>query len=190
MAEVRVRKAEMTDYAQLLELTLELRRYVRGLSSEPGEVRAEEVVKQVKKYLTAPEHLVLVAVQETRVLGFIRAQAIRGEQTLAIGPEKKSRQSWEDRARSAFRRLRFRLAAFRNPPGPEKTYLYIGDVFVRPEARQQGVGRLLLSAAGQEPVCRSADAIYLNVLVHNDPGQAFWKSQGFSPDSITMIKKR
>ncbi len=63
---------------------------------------------------------------------------------------------------------------------------YITQLFVAPEHRQRGVGRLLLNTIVQWLTSRGVTHVLLNVSVGNEVGDRFWRANGFAPYQIRM----
>lgn len=66
---------------------------------------------------------------------------------------------------------------------PTAADAYLGLMILAPQARSQGLGRLLLAEV--ERRAAPAPRIYLGVLDANLRGRAFWQTQGFHPTGIT-----
>jgi GNAT superfamily N-acetyltransferase len=66
---------------------------------------------------------------------------------------------------------------------PEPDDAYLGLMILAPQARSQGLGRVLLAEV--ERRARPAPQLYLAVLDANPRGGAFWAAQGFRPTGIT-----
>jgi GNAT superfamily N-acetyltransferase len=72
-------------------------------------------------------------------------------------------------------------ALFREEP----EYVYLRQLYVRPDRRRQGVGRAALNWL-REQVWRDAPRIRIDVLVGNDAGVSFWRAVGFADYCVTM----
>ncbi|WDZ81635.1 GNAT family N-acetyltransferase (plasmid) [Ensifer adhaerens] len=70
--------------------------------------------------------------------------------------------------------------ALRGPAG------VIHDLFVAPEKRSQGIGRMLLHAAIAELKARGADLIVLSTAHRNEAAQRLFATAGFRPTMVEM----
>ena len=61
--------------------------------------------------------------------------------------------------------------------------IYLEDLYVRPEMRERGVGRALLSSLAQVAVARGCGRLEWSVLDWNAPAIAFYESLGARPMS-------
>ena len=69
---------------------------------------------------------------------------------------------------------------------PQERHVYLRQLFVRREARRQGVGRAAFRLLRDE--CFPAGApIALDVLETNAAGRAFWEALGFRPYCTAML---
>jgi GNAT superfamily N-acetyltransferase len=75
-------------------------------------------------------------------------------------------------------------ALFRREP----EHIYLKQFFVCRELRRQGVGREAIEWLAAN-VWNSAPAVYLDVLVHNQRGIAFWQAVGFRDYCVTMERR-
>jgi GNAT superfamily N-acetyltransferase len=64
----------------------------------------------------------------------------------------------------------------------------IEDLYVRPEARRQGVGRVLLTAANER--CTAHGVSYVEVQVEDEAAESFYASLGYQPEVGTRILSR
>jgi ribosomal protein S18 acetylase RimI-like enzyme len=76
---------------------------------------------------------------------------------------------------------------FRHESVPE--HVHLKQFFVCRDCRRQGIGRRAMEWLSAH-AWRDAPAIYLDVLVNNDRGIAFWQAVGFRSYSITMELKQ
>lgn len=67
----------------------------------------------------------------------------------------------------------------------QKDHIYLGQFFVQPACRRQGVGRAAIAWL-LENAWRGAPRIRLDVLVGNASGIGFWRAMGFSDYCTTM----
>jgi ribosomal protein S18 acetylase RimI-like enzyme len=164
--DVKVRKAELGDKEQLVELMLEFGRYTRekmlrplgqewGAGAEWMMDYADErgaIEKDLEKYLTQAEAFFLVAEVGGKLAGFINGDV----RTHPLA--KYSREG------------------------------YIHDFFVTRELRGQDVGRgALWPAAMAELEARQCDFLSLEVFVNNTV-KKFYEEQGFKECMVEMIK--
>jgi ribosomal protein S18 acetylase RimI-like enzyme len=63
---------------------------------------------------------------------------------------------------------------------PER-YGYLSDLYVRPEARRQGVGRALVDCATAWLAVNAVGSVQLQYYWFNRAGAAFWQAIGFEP---------
>jgi GNAT superfamily N-acetyltransferase len=56
--------------------------------------------------------------------------------------------------------------------------LWIGDFYVRPDARRSGVGRALMTAIARHALQLGCDAVYWELWRLNSAGEAFYRSLG------------
>jgi GNAT superfamily N-acetyltransferase len=59
-----------------------------------------------------------------------------------------------------------------------KPGIYLEDIFVLPEYRRQGIGKLLLGKVAQIAVERNCGRLEWSVLDWNEPAQAFYRGMG------------
>jgi len=64
----------------------------------------------------------------------------------------------------------------------------IEDLYVRPEARRQGVGHALLRAAHQS--CTTQDISYVEVQVEEKEAEEFYVALGYEPESGVLVLSR
>jgi GNAT superfamily N-acetyltransferase len=70
-----------------------------------------------------------------------------------------------------------------------KRRLWIGDLYVEPEARRGGVGRALMAAVARHALARGCDAIYWELWRMNSAGEAFYRALGANlPDDLTVMR--
>jgi GNAT superfamily N-acetyltransferase len=68
----------------------------------------------------------------------------------------------------------------------ESSEVYLDELFVRPEARRQGMGTQLVHAVRDWADQLGAARIRLRVLTSNQSGRAFWAAQDAIPMSMTF----
>ena len=67
--------------------------------------------------------------------------------------------------------------------------LWIGDLYVRAEARHHGVGRALIAAVARHALQRGCDAVYWELWRKNGSGEAFFQSlHGEEADDIATMR--
>jgi GNAT superfamily N-acetyltransferase len=64
----------------------------------------------------------------------------------------------------------------------------IEDLYVRPEARRQGIGRALLQAADER--CAERGISYVEVQVEEAGAEAFYTAVGYEPESSVKLYSR
>ena len=64
----------------------------------------------------------------------------------------------------------------------------IEDLYVRPEARRQGIGRALLTAADER--CTARGISYVEVQVDDEYTETFYKALGYEPDTGVRVLSR
>jgi len=80
------------------------------------------------------------------------------------------------------------LTAQRWSPSPiykETLEVYISELYVVPEARQQHAGARLVAAVQTWAKSLGASRLRIGILAANKPGQTFWKQQQAMPFSVT-----
>ncbi|MFO7834636.1 MAG: GNAT family N-acetyltransferase [Halohasta sp.] len=65
----------------------------------------------------------------------------------------------------------------------------IADLYVRPAARNEGVGGELLSAAEAALAAKGVDTVSLEVLAANDDARRFYSRQGYRPHRLELAKR-
>lgn len=65
------------------------------------------------------------------------------------------------------------------PIHPETCRAEISDLYVAPDARRRGLGRVLARAATEWALARGAERIEVRVSTRNPLGQAFWRALGY-----------
>ena len=70
----------------------------------------------------------------------------------------------------------------------EAEHVYLKQFFVCRELRRQGVGRQAMQWLS-EHVWKESPAVFLDALIHNESGIAFWRAVGFRNYCITMEKR-
>lgn len=64
----------------------------------------------------------------------------------------------------------------------------IENLYVRPEARGEGVGSALLSRAESHLAERGVDAVSLDVLADNERARRFYRAHGYDPHRVEFEK--
>jgi GNAT superfamily N-acetyltransferase len=91
-------------------------------------------------------------------------------------------------ARSAGQILGVAVLAYR-PNIPASTlFASVEDLYVRPEARRQGVGTDLLIAANER--CTARKISYVEVQVEDEAAETFYASVGYAPEKGTRVLSR
>jgi GNAT superfamily N-acetyltransferase len=91
-------------------------------------------------------------------------------------------------ARTEDRILGVVVLAYRLNVSAGGLFASIEDLYVRPEARRQGVGRALLEAAGERCVARGIS--YVEVQVEDDEAGAFYAALGYEPEPGVRVHSR
>lgn len=64
----------------------------------------------------------------------------------------------------------------------------IEDLYVRPQARHQGIGRALLEAAHER--CTERGISYVEAQVEDDEAEAFYAALGYEPETAVRVLSR
>ena len=64
----------------------------------------------------------------------------------------------------------------------------VENIYVVPDARNDGVGSALLSAAEEALAAEGADVVSLESMADNDAARRFYRSHGYSPHRIEFEK--
>jgi GNAT superfamily N-acetyltransferase len=91
-------------------------------------------------------------------------------------------------ARTKDRTLGVAILAYRLNISAGGLFASIEDLCVRPEARRQGVGKALLTAADGR--CRARKISYVEVQVENDEAETFYKTLGYRPETVVRVLSR
>lgn len=67
----------------------------------------------------------------------------------------------------------------------EPEFIYLRQLFVRPDQRRKGIGRALLRWLWQHS-WKDVPRVRVEVLTGNVAGQAFWRALGFSDYCLTL----
>jgi GNAT superfamily N-acetyltransferase len=70
-----------------------------------------------------------------------------------------------------------------------KRRLWLGDLYVRPDARRKGVGRALIKAIASHAVGLKCDAVYCELWRANTPGGAFYQTCGVTEASDVAVAR-
>jgi GNAT superfamily N-acetyltransferase len=71
----------------------------------------------------------------------------------------------------------------------DSDHVYLRQLFVRPEHRRRGIGRLAVSWLWKN-VWADASRVRIDVLIGNSTGAAFWRAMGFRDYCVTMEMDR
>ena len=77
------------------------------------------------------------------------------------------------------------VLAFRLSVSLGGSFASIEDLYVRPEARRRGIGRLLLEAIHERCTARSVS--YVEAQVEEDGAEAFYASLGYEPETGVWV---
>jgi GNAT superfamily N-acetyltransferase len=91
-------------------------------------------------------------------------------------------------ARSEGRILGVAVLAYRPNIPAGALFASIEDLYVRPEARHQGVGTALLTAADQR--CAARRISYVEVQVESEAAVSFYNTLGYEPEDGTRLLSR
>ena len=91
-------------------------------------------------------------------------------------------------ARSEGRTLGVAVLAYRPSITAGALFASIEDLYVRPEARRQGVGRSLLEAADKR--CKAHRISYLEVQVEDGAAESFYAALGYEPEETVRVLSR
>ncbi len=91
-------------------------------------------------------------------------------------------------ARTGDRTLGVLVLAFRPSISAGGLFASIEDLYVRQEARREGVGKALLAAADKR--CASRKVSYVEVQVEDETAEAFYRTLGYEPEAGTRIFSR
>ena len=91
-------------------------------------------------------------------------------------------------ARTGDRLVGLAVLAFRLSVSLGGLFASIEDLYVRPEARRQGVGRALLEAIGERCIARSIS--YVEAQVEEDEAEAFYAALGYEREpGVRVLSK-
>jgi GNAT superfamily N-acetyltransferase len=91
-------------------------------------------------------------------------------------------------ARSEGRILGVAVLAYRPNIPAGALFASIEDLYVRPEARRQGVGRALLTVANER--CAARKISYVEVQVEDEAAGSFYASLGYEPEGGVRVLSR
>ena len=91
-------------------------------------------------------------------------------------------------ARSEGRILGVAVLAYRPNIPAGALFASIEDLYVRPDARRQGVGTALLTAANER--CAARKISYLEVQVEDEIAELFYKTLGYEQEAGVLVLSR
>jgi GNAT superfamily N-acetyltransferase len=91
-------------------------------------------------------------------------------------------------ARSEGQILGVAVLAYRPNIPAGALFASIEDLYVRPEARRQGVGTALLTAANER--CAARKISYVEVQVEDEAAESFYKTLGYEPEENVRVLSR
>jgi ribosomal protein S18 acetylase RimI-like enzyme len=91
-------------------------------------------------------------------------------------------------ARTEERILGVAILAYRPNIAAGAPFASIEDLYVSPEARRQGIGQTLLTAADER--CTQRDISYVEVQVESDAAEAFYAALGYEPEKSVRVLSR
>lgn len=186
-----IRDATPADDVSLAELTRALLEYEHSLVEPICEVKPcaasrEELRLQLQfsntRFFVAEQ---VLGPNARRVVGYLKA--------VIIGkPESFDEAGALNRLGALAERIAHRVyAAVLHRPRSSAQIVtgYIAGVFVHPDARRLGIGRLLTARAEEWFREQGVKGCELHVLESNGAGRAFWEEIGYAPISVGMRKK-
>jgi GNAT superfamily N-acetyltransferase len=91
-------------------------------------------------------------------------------------------------ARSEGQILGVAVLAYRPNIPAGALFASIEDLYVRPDARHQGVGTALLAAANER--CAAREISYVEVQVEDEAAESFYKTLGYEPEVGVRVLSR
>ena len=91
-------------------------------------------------------------------------------------------------ARTEDRTVGVAVLAYRLNISAGGSFASVEDLYVRPEARRQGVGTALLTAADER--CAARGVSYVEIQVEDEPAEAFYKALGYEAETDTRVLSR
>lgn len=91
-------------------------------------------------------------------------------------------------ARTEDRILGVAILAYRPNIAAGALFASIEDLYVSPEARRQGIGQTLLTAADER--CTQRDISYVEVQVESDAAEVFYAALGYEPEKSVRVLSR
>jgi ribosomal protein S18 acetylase RimI-like enzyme len=91
-------------------------------------------------------------------------------------------------ARSEGQILGVAVLAYRPNIPTGALFASIEDLYVRPEARRQGVGTALLTAANER--CAAREISYVEVQVEDEAAESFYKTLGYELEADVLVLSR
>jgi GNAT superfamily N-acetyltransferase len=91
-------------------------------------------------------------------------------------------------ARTEDRILGVAILAYRPNIAAGALFASIEDLYVSPEARRQGIGQSLLTAADER--CTQHDISYVEVQIQGDEAEAFYAALGYEPEKSVRVLSR
>jgi GNAT superfamily N-acetyltransferase len=91
-------------------------------------------------------------------------------------------------ARSEGQILGVAVLAYRPNIPAGALFASIEDLYVRPDARHQGVGTALLTAANER--CATREISYVEVQVEDEAAESFYKTLGYEPEVGVRVLSR
>jgi GNAT superfamily N-acetyltransferase len=91
-------------------------------------------------------------------------------------------------ARTEDRILGVAILAYRPNIAAGALFASIEDLYVSPEARRQGIGQTLLTAADER--CTQHDISYVEVQIQDYEAEAFYAALGYEPEKSVRVLSR
>jgi GNAT superfamily N-acetyltransferase len=181
-----IRTAGSADAAGISSLAHQLLLHERALDEGMGELtRWAATAEELRKQMLRPNTRFFIAEKENETIGYIKV-VIHGKRLTReeIGIVRYLIVEVERAARKAFNFL------FRRPrQNIEAIGGYIAGIFVRPDDRRSGIGRLLIAAAEDWLRAQGIKTSELHVLHANEDARHFWEETGYKPLAMGMRKK-
>lgn len=74
-------------------------------------------------------------------------------------------------------------------PDERRLVAELAECYIRPAARRRGLGRAAVEALLPDLRARGVRAVEASVLAGNGPAHAFWAALGFTPRSVTTVRR-
>jgi len=192
MAQAEIRTADSDD---LEAITLLFEKLIRDQGTYETFFKLApnpDFKKLARSYLASGNNLILLAEQDQTVIGFIRLNVYNGAQLEQVTPPRKELTGSRFTPRRILRKIFSVILNRLEKPDPFPEMFisvrtgYIADLYVLPENRKQGAGKLLVARAMEWFKDKQVSLIQIRALSKNQAGVAFWEKQGFASTHFTM----